>query len=183
MPLLWQSLHLRNYYLMNYWVIADTHIGHSMLVAKGHRPADYAEKLLLNIERLCRKGDILIHLGDVCFGNDAANNLLMVSAAREARRWLVRGNHDDKSLNWYLEHGWDFAFESFRLNIFGCRILFSHEPQAAGDYELNIHGHLHAGDHRDVPDSIRHAGQVLVSMEALDYRPANLKDLVETYWL
>jgi calcineurin-like phosphoesterase family protein len=122
------------------WVVADLHWGHDGLVTDGFRPADYGERLLANIGRYVNHDDILICLGDVCWKDyDLWHERLCFIPCK---RWLVRGNHDSaKSLGWLTDHGWDMVCDSFRLEIFGKKILFSHYPMA-GDFDLNIHGHF-----------------------------------------
>jgi len=161
---------------MNIWLITDTHLGHKMLIEKGYRPADFEDKILINLNRTLKPNDVLIHLGDVCIGNDAHNNKL-ITKYHNGTKILVKGNHDKKSNKWYLEHGWDFVCEKFIDTYFGQKIIFSHEPQFIGGETINIHGHWHDNDHRKEPgfeewycDQHR-----LLALEATDYKPVELR--------
>ena len=69
----------------------DTHLGHKMLVENGYRDVGFESKIFSNIRML--SGDMFIHLGDICIGNDEKwNNKLIDSLLRFERKILVRGN-------------------------------------------------------------------------------------------
>jgi calcineurin-like phosphoesterase family protein len=94
------------------------------------------------------KDDILIHLGDICIGDDEAVHARMMDAMPRTRI-LVRGNHDNKSIQWYYDHGWTFVCDSFELLFCGRYLYFSHRPQPMmGHFTRNIHGHTHGNMHR-----------------------------------
>ena len=73
------------------------------------------------------ENDLLIHLGDICIGNN--DFIHEVISDLGCRKVLVKGNHDSKSWSWYMEHGWDFVCDAFRLEYCGRIIMFSHVPQ------------------------------------------------------
>ena len=136
---------------MKYYIITDTHFGHEMLTKNNHRELGFESEILDNLQKV--KGDILIHLGDFCIGRDAYwHEVFMDTVKKNFKKViLIRGNHDNKSYNWYYSHGWDFVCETMRLRAFGKELLFSHMPVLAEDSEyttynkvnMNIHGHLH----------------------------------------
>ena len=169
-------------------VTADLHLGHEALSDDGLRPKGFSEKILTNLNRMINPGDILICLGDVCYGNDAEwhERLSILFPYEYCRRWLVKGNHDTKSNVWYLSHGWDFVCESFTLEAFGKKILFSHMPQT-GLYDLNVHGHFHDFGMEKVKEkepelfAILTEKHKLISLEALHYEPIKLQRIVEGY--
>jgi calcineurin-like phosphoesterase family protein len=163
---------------MNYWIIADSHFGHEKLKQFG-RP-DYFEIMILNGLSKIRPEDVLIHLGDICINKDVAWHLQLEKI--NCRKWLVLGNHDKKSISWYLSHGWCWVGESFTFNMFGKKILFSHIPKIDIGYDLNIHGHFHNNSHRsNEPDilAIKNDRQILIAMEFNNFQPYNLKTLIE----
>lgn len=168
---------------MNYWLVTDTHFGHLRIVTDfGFRPKGFEDLIIKNIQRDVKADDVLIHLGDISFDNDAFwhEQLKSINCAR----WLVLGNHDKRSAKWYLEHGWHFVAESFILNVFGCKILFSHVPKVDSGYGINIHGHFHDNDPKDFePEfvSIANEKQVLLAMELNKYKPYNLRTVVEKF--
>jgi len=54
---------------MNYYVTSDTHFNHEHLVDLSDRKHGF-EKKILNGFKILKKGDVLIHTGDICIGND-----------------------------------------------------------------------------------------------------------------
>jgi len=168
----------------NVWVIADTHFGHYMLRDANLRPRFFEEDLLRSIRASVEPGDLLIHLGDFCFGDDAQWASAYSFATVGATRVLVRGNHDSKSNAWYRAHGFHFVCQDLRDTYFGKRILFSHEPRSVDAMEaivadLNVHGHTHGNAHRDDELPSRVPGLHLeVACETLGYGPVSLRKLL-----
>jgi len=170
---------------MKYWIITDTHFGHdsptSPMITQCGRPDGFSQKILINLNRTKQCPDILIHLGDICFGREEYwHNELNKWVC--GKKWLIRGNHDKKSDTWYLEHGWDFVAEWIWIVKFGKNILLSHKPIADCGYDLNIHGHFHNADHRRwEPElvAIRNDKQILLALETLNYMPINLQTVIE----
>lgn len=186
---------------MKIWLITDTHLGHEKMVDYCGRPANFTHLILQNLS-VVQENDILIHLGDICIGMDAHWHE-MLSANVKGRKWLVRGNHDNKSDAWYLEHGWDFVCSKFQGRFNGKNIMFSHAPQhfeeivetqfGAGSFDLNIHGHFHNTLHRlqegkYVVEGEKERNAVdlanitprhkLLAVEYTDYKPVSLDDFL-----
>jgi len=165
---------------MNIFLIADTHFGHDKLINEGYRPSNY-NKLLNNNLKSLPENSILIHLGDVCLGDDSKEHGRYIKPLK-CRKWLVKGNHDNKTNNWYLEHGWDFVSTVFVGRYFGKKVLFSHKPKIIHDaIDLNIHGHFHNSDHRWQEPKLlvrltkRHR---LFSAEISKYKPISLEKFI-----
>ncbi len=166
---------------MRYWIITDTHFGHENIKKYCGRPDNFEDKILANITRYVASSDLIIHLGDFCFGNDGYwHNRFMKSSL--AKKWLVMGNHDVRPASWYLSHGWHFAGELLQLKIYGYQILFSHIPQKDTGYSLNIHGHFHNSNHRrhePYLQQIKNDKHCLVAIENTNYQPVRLKKIIE----
>jgi calcineurin-like phosphoesterase family protein len=169
---------------MNYYIISDTHFGHEKMCDCFGRPYNFDKKIYNNINRVVKSDDVLIHLGDVCIGNDKKWNNLITDV--ECYKWLIRGNHDSKSIQWYLSNGWDFVGDSISFNMFGLDILFTHIPSKGENisisdfYDINIHGHLHNSNHHE-GQYIKDNKQYLISMENNNYQPYNLKNIAEEF--
>jgi len=130
------------------YIISDTHFNHEGIVKFCERPYNHEDIILKNIAQL-PFDSCLIHLGDFSLGKEA-EFAHKYSQYFSGRKVLVMGNHDSKSWNWYMEHGFDFVCDTFRLDYGGKKILFSHVPQAwDGIWEINVHGHLHNLGHRE----------------------------------
>ncbi len=128
------------------------------------------------------KEDILIHLGDICIGNDQEIHNLI--SALQCKKILVRGNHDKKSAQWYMEHGWDFVCDGLELLFHGYYLYLSHRPQRQTSYfTQNIHGHTHGNLHRseeytDFYDPQYHKD---ISPEIVGYKPLRLDTFVKKF--
>jgi calcineurin-like phosphoesterase family protein len=57
---------------MTIYAISDTHFGHEKLVQLTGRPVDFGERILSSVRKI--QGDILIHCGDFCIGNETKPN-------------------------------------------------------------------------------------------------------------
>jgi len=131
---------------MTYWLISDTHFNHQNIEKWNERRGDWQDKLWESIRQI-PKGDVLIHLGDICIGNDLAIHEGI--SALQCKRILIRGNHDKKSHTWYLEHGWDFVCDGLELMFCGHYLHLTHRPsRPQGNTTWNIHGHTHGNMHR-----------------------------------
>lgn len=141
------------------WLLADTHFGHTRMVEYCGRPVDFEAKFQKSCFRLLQPNDILIHLGDIGIGSDEKMHNKYIKPL-PCKKWLVKGNHDRKKTNWYLDNGWDFVCNFFVQTFYGKRILFSHKPMPIDGIkvptktdqmaacDLNIHGHFHNSDFR-----------------------------------
>jgi len=165
---------------MKIWLTTDTHFNHDLLIEYG-RPKDFEEKTKSQLSRCVKQEDLLIHLGDVCIGNDVENNNWFKETLG-CKTYLVRGNHDKKSFNWYLNNGWDVVVDRLDMTMFGKRLCFTHLPVAwDGYFDVNFHGHFHDTDHRrNEPEfnKILCGYNKLISLEKTNYQPVTLEKLI-----
>jgi calcineurin-like phosphoesterase family protein len=141
---------------MKYWITTDTHFGHEKIKDFCGRPDGFEEKILRGFVDIVNSDDVFIHLGDVCWGNDSEWHRKISLSMPFVKKWLLIGNHDKKTNSWYYDHGWHFVGETILLNMFGLRILLSHRPQPDGDYDVNVHGHLHNTGHHETFNDDKH---------------------------
>jgi calcineurin-like phosphoesterase family protein len=158
------------------YLTTDTHFFHKKMHEYQARPIGFEEKILKGLKQIPRPA-ILIHLGDLCIGRDKEALKLFHSATHQLNTILVRGNHDKKSIQYYLE-GFDAVVDTMTLNIFGKKILFSHEPQPDGDYDLNIHGHCHSPTRTLEFKPTMHEKQKLITLELTHYQPVSLESFL-----
>lgn len=131
---------------MRYWIISDTHFNHIKLQEWGKRSGDWQESFKKSIMEIPEE-DTLIHLGDICIGNDLEVHEFFELI--KCKKILVRGNHDKKSAQWYTEHGWDFVCDGLEMIFHGHYLHFTHRPaRPCGNNTFNIHGHTHGNLHR-----------------------------------
>lgn len=138
---------------MKIYLITDTHFYHDKMPLYCGRPDDFTELIGHNLSLVpFKEDDVLIHLGDICIGHDEESHARFIAPLR-CKKWLIKGNHDGKSNNWYISHGWDWVGYKFQDKFFGKNIMFSHTPErfvevnqalfGAGNFDINIHGHFH----------------------------------------
>lgn len=162
---------------MKAYVISDTHFNHEAIIGYCQRPKDHEKKLWTGLWSI-GKNDLIIHLGDICIGEDLINHDFIKDLP--CRKVLVMGNHDSKSWSWYMEHGWDFVCDSFKLKYAGKIICFSHKPQPwDGDWEINVHGHLHNLGHREKEFKELKQWHRLYAPELMNYRPVELSSFIQ----
>ena len=165
---------------MNIIITTDTHFNHKKLIEYG-RDENFEEKTKKWLKNNIKDNDLLIHLGDVCIGNDIDNNNWFKNELR-CKTYLVRGNHDKKSIEWYLKNGWDVCADRLDIEMFGKRICFSHTPIAwDGYFDINLHGHFHDTDHRRFEpefNGVICGYNKLLALENNDYKSWYLKNLV-----
>ena len=163
------------------WLITDTHFNHKKIAEYCNRPENY-EGLILHNLKMIPKDDILIHLGDVCLGNDEEMHRRLNNSCK-CKKVLVRGNHDKKTSSWYYEHGWDFVCHSFTDRYFRKWILFSHKPKEVGKHiNWNIHGHFHNANLQTWEPEIRDIlcdKHRLLCLEDSKYRPVLLDSFLK----
>lgn len=165
---------------MKIYLITDTHFGHAKMTEFCGRPKDFELKIVENLS-VVRDEDLLIHLGDICIGNDSRWSEIFTQDVH-GKKWLIRGNHDNKTITWYLEHGWDFVGDSIELIYLGRRITLSHIPVIDDGYDINIHGHFHNSSHRSHEPhllAIKNDKQKLLAIENTDYKPVLLEDFIK----
>jgi len=169
---------------LNIWLTTDWHLGADDDLPK--RPRGTSGKIMDRLGMALNPSDLLICLGDIMWNEyDYWSERL---SHIECKKWLVIGNHDKKSVNWYMTHGWDWVGESFTLKMFGKTILFSHIPQKdTGDFDVNIHGHFHAFglDRVKEMEPEIHARLTpkhhLISLEELHFEPIRLQRVIELH--
>jgi len=156
---------------MKYYIIGDTHFGHRELEEYCDRPENFESLIIKNWVKTISKDDLLIHLGDVCLGDNDYWHRIMNSLPCRSKI-LCLGNHDSKSMHWYLNHGWNFVCNNFTMSYMNKDIIFSHLPLLYTNYDLNIHAHCHTKK-RELFDK----KQYLFTLEH-EYKPVLLDDII-----
>ncbi|NJN99523.1 MAG: hypothetical protein HC875_38205 [Anaerolineales bacterium] len=163
---------------MKVYIASDSHFNHADIISYCGRPKNHEELIFKGFLKI-KPEDCLVHLGDVCLGKEAEVHLKYIQSL-PCRKILVTGNHDSKTWSWYMEHGWQFVCDSFRLKYCGKIIMFSHTPQPwDGIWEINVHGHLHNLGHRDKEFKELKRWHRLYSPELMAYRPIELSKFIQ----
>lgn len=167
--------------LVKIWLIADTHFNHQMLIDRGFRPTDFQDRIIQNWKEMVGENDIIIHLGDVIFKRQS--ELFGILTNLPGIKILVKGNHDNKSDEWYRDNGFLIVKEDMTFSSTKGDIVLSHIPvPITEDIFMNIHGHFHDNDHRNrepeivaMYDTNKHYN---LALEHTDYKPVLITDII-----
>ncbi len=157
------------------WLITDTHFFHDEIVKHCGRPDNHLQLIMNNLRYCLAPQDLLIHLGDVIFYKYPELKAMMDSIP--GTKVLTIGNHDKKSISWYMRNGFAFAATMFQIGD----VIFSHKPISPlpSGVKLNIHGHWHNIKHHDIPDFYNNQQYRLLAIENTDYKPVKLSEFKE----
>lgn len=155
---------------MNFWAISDTHFGHKT----SNRVVGFEKAIIKNVKSSVSKDDVLIHLGDFAFYDEGDWCDLYNSTFKNNIKWLIRGNHDKKSDEYYIKKGFCIVSDRVDLTILKTQVILTHSPIECGPF--NIHGHIHD---KIYPCNYISSNHFLVSMERSWYFPYNLKTIIK----
>ena len=165
--------------LPHVWITADHHFGHANIVVYAGRPfsADQQDAEMARRWRTTVPSDeAVLHLGDLVVGGNAPGLWELVSTLSGNPRWLVLGNHDRPHRIGLIRAAGFTIIEPPELGYRNWLVRFTHRPLPAaelGQDQLNVHGHTHS---KVASTDLR---WVNVSVEATDYRPVRLHDLLD----
>lgn len=168
------------------WLISDTHFNHPDIITKFEfRPQNYQDQIIRKIKNNIQEWDILIHLWDVIFDRPSELNEILNKMWNNFTKILVRWNHDQSWVNFYLNKGFNMVLDEFMIKDYmWYNIIFSHIPKK--DWELpewfiNIHGHLHTNSHH-VEEYTKHLeNYILYSAEKENYMPILLNNVLKKH--
>lgn len=124
----------------NVWLITDTHFDHKNIIQYCNRPEDFSQQIIDNWNKLVKPDDIVLHLGDVAWPKFYQEHSFKELPGKKI---LIRGNHDEGSIFYFMNHGFDFACDAVDLKVDGLKLRFTHEPCVTAHFDVNVHGHLH----------------------------------------
>lgn len=170
------------------WVYSDPHFYHHNICKFERepgvklRPWDDAEQMTEDMIRwyneMVDDGDRVYILGDVAFSNRHMHN----SVGRlKGRKVLVPGNHEPPKMRQYFD-----LFDDVRGYVVKKGFIMSHIPIHPGSlsrWKLNIHGHTHANQVKDMFG--RHELQsnderyFCACVENTNFRPILLDDILK----
>lgn len=128
------------------FLCADQHLGHKNIILYEKRPFRDVEEMENEIikrhNEVVDDHNLVYVLGDFSFYPKDITKKLVEQL--NGRLYLIKGNHDNHSNNWYREVG--FLEVSKHPIIVWGNIILSHEPiYSAGCMPfINIHGHTHS---------------------------------------
>lgn len=159
---------------MRYFVIGDTHFGHSNIIKYCNRPFRDVEEmdrvLIKNWNETVSNHDIVIHLGDFAFC--ARERAKEICSQLNGKKILIKGNHDNWTDDFYRNIGFDYV-SKFPIIYGGTPdnngfYMMSHAPLMLSETTpyWNFYGHVHNDSKfADTPTS------KCVCVERIGYRP------------
>ena len=112
----------------NIWFVSDWHVGHANILIYQKRPfkdvQEQTEAIIKNHNKLVGSNDLVYVLGDVGY-NDHVKAMV---PRLQGRLFLILGNHDKESLNFYLECGFAAVLKGAIINIGDTFVSLSHYP-------------------------------------------------------
>lgn len=166
------------------YVISDTHFNHKNIIQYENRPfasiSEMNDTLIKNWNSVIKPEDTVIHLGDIGLGKESSLRCIVPSL--NGHKILIKGNHDGKSKNFYLECGFEEVCGTKLEIIDGVEVFFSHCPESRpGDgshYDIHLYGHVHSkGKDDDFPTIARNGACMCV--ERWEYKPVLLSEVLE----
>lgn len=158
------------------WLVADTHFFHANIARYCDRPDGWQELIIANWNLHIQPGEIVLPLGDLAFGKKENTESLIPQL--NGKLFLLRGNHDRRSVAFYQALGITLVEDPYRMETdTGLLLVFSHRPIVPLPPEvLNLHGHIH-----NSPAPELGARHVNLSIEVRQYRPWRLGDVLQPY--
>lgn len=139
------------------------------------------EQLVKNWNNVVGKDDLVWHLGDFALGGKQHETIPNIRSRLNGRINLVLGNHDNHSMKFYYDAGFDKVYDKpIITNEF---IILSHQPiEFLNDNcpFFNVYGHVHDDKrYQTISDN-----GVCACVERWNYTPVDfekLKEIVENF--
>lgn len=184
-----------------FFVVSDTHWYHANIVEYcdrhtqiealiGPRPKvkaiDHNEYMVEKWNSVVGPDDKVLHLGDLFMSKHSADKFKAVILPRlNGEKYLIMGNHDRLKPREYQAMGFE-VLKPFTTWVNGRRVSFSHYPWSHSQFlenELHVHGHIHGNGYprtKDWADGTEPTmpNQINVSVEAINYTPVAITDLI-----
>ncbi len=160
------------------WIWSDHHFYHQNVIKYSERPFDSVEEMnnhfIQTYNDTVGDDDICIFAGDVTFKSTSLFLKDILPKIKKGYKVLVIGNHDiDKKKVRKLNFDETVLVLDFKYN--GHTVVVSHIPFfIQNENFINVHGHIH--NYKS-----EHNHQINVSVEAINYKPVLITDLLDFY--
>ncbi len=168
----------------NWFIISDTHFGHSNIIKYCNRPYkdvhEMNNALIINWNSVVSDNDIVIHCGDIGFGKD---QFMEMVNQLNGYKIVIKGNHDrPKQIAKMLDIGAinEYYSDDFVLLDKTGDVIISHRPVNPklfpNELTINLHGHIHNHELEEFTDFKGNYRNV--SCEVINYTPSRLDNYV-----
>lgn len=151
---------------------SDEHYDHERAIQLCGRPfpsvMEMNSTIRDNHNSMVKDGDVVYHLGDYAFGNNAANHLKSLNG----RHILIRGNHDRNSV---LRAGFESVSPVLMLKHKGLMFFLSHYAHRVWPQKHYGAFHLYGHSHGTLPGIDR---SMDVGVDPLKFFPISLDEVV-----
>ncbi len=165
------------------YFISDTHFDHANVIKYCNRPfknvEDMNEVIINNWNSVVGKDDIIYHLGDFAF---YIQDLCETVNRLNGKIFLIRGNHDRKTITYYNNSGLEIIPTQTKLDEY--KIILSHRPlmddQIPSGY-INVHGHIHERYLQDIYPSESYSKEkhFNASADVIEFKPISVDKLLD----
>ena len=160
----------------NIWVGADWHFYTKYNDKLKENPN--IDKIINNFNRKIKNGDLVIFIGDLYDARRIYNKKEMPKLDHikklKGYKIFVKGNHDVDPDQTYYDLGFDLVCTRHEIG----NLVFTHEPVAVNENQINIHGHLHYC--RDYW-YIKPTSHIDVYTARFNYKPITVVEAIEKY--
>lgn len=162
------------------YFISDTHFNHKNIIEYENRPFSSIQEMNAEMIRRWNKtvtnNDIVFHLGDVGLGSEST--LKEIIPQLNGCKILIKGNHDRKSNQFFLDCGFQAIYHTYMFSYNGKQIFLSHTPESRPGqnqpYDLHLFGHIHS---KVFPSSVYHNGACMC-VERWGYQPIDIDTII-----
>ena len=160
----------------NIWIGADWHFYTKYNDKLKENPN--IDKIINNFNRKIKNGDLVIFIGDLYDARRIYNKKEMPKLDHikklKGYKIFVKGNHDVDPDQTYYDLGFDLVCARHEIG----NLVFTHEPVAVNENQINIHGHLHYC--RDYW-YIKPTSHIDVYTARFNYEPITVVEAIEKY--
>lgn len=164
------------------WLTSDWHLGHANVITYDRRPFRDVDEMQTEIVNRYNSrvmlGDSVLFLGDILFSGSKESAKTLLDSML-GTKILIRGNHDRRSRQWYLDVGFSDVLKSAVIDLPEIgRVLCTHNPLEAAKHpevQYVLHGHKHSTG--PMPRG-KEAGWLDVGVVAWDYFPVRFDEAI-----
>jgi calcineurin-like phosphoesterase family protein len=155
---------------------SDRHFNHNrMATMRGFSSVEEMnETIIENHNKVVKENDIIYELGDFCFRGNPIEFLNRLNG----HFYFVRGNHDQKKIDFYKVQHWVDGYYDIQLH--GEKITLCHYPMISWNCShynsIQIHGHHH---NATIIQEKFPGRRMNVSMEATNFTPVSFYEMIE----
>lgn len=168
------------------YFISDTHFNHSNIIKYTKRPFkdcfEMNNTIINNWNNIVKVNDTVYHLGDFALASD--EELKELFSKLNGTIFLIRGNHDGKSVKYYEDIGFK-VLKNAPIILDEYKLVLSHTPvpdsKIPNGY-INIHGHIHNKELNENYPSKNYSKEkhINASVDVTDFKLISLYEINKT---